>query len=235
MIISLLLATVVVPGHSHNDYERSRPLLDALAAHMESIEADVFLVDGNLLVGHEREELVPGRTLESLYLKPLKDRLRELSAIYRTTPLILLIDVKTDAKSTFAAIHQRLADFKLPSWIKPIISGNRDRSAILGDRKPLAQYDGRLTDIQFAGQGIPLISDDWSATFSWDGKGLMPADQLERLRSLVKQVHERRRKLRFWAAPDTEESWKTQLEAGVDLINTDHPVRFQTWFNSITR
>ena len=57
------------PGfHSHNDYVHSRPLVEALEQGFDSVEADVFLVKNDLLVGHYPWEIKPGRTLESLYL-----------------------------------------------------------------------------------------------------------------------------------------------------------------------
>ena len=40
-------------AHAHNDYEHTRPLLDALDCGFGSIEADVHLVDGRLLVAHD--------------------------------------------------------------------------------------------------------------------------------------------------------------------------------------
>ena len=56
-------------AHAHNDYHHPRPLLDALDHGFCGVEADIFLVDGELLVGHDRTELKPERTLESLYLR----------------------------------------------------------------------------------------------------------------------------------------------------------------------
>lgn len=64
-------------AHAHNDYLHERPLLDALNDGFCSVEADVFLVDGKLLVGHGRAELRSQRTLETLYLDPLLIRVRE--------------------------------------------------------------------------------------------------------------------------------------------------------------
>ena len=37
-------------AHAHNDYEHPRPLLDALDHRFGSVEADIYLVDGQLLV-----------------------------------------------------------------------------------------------------------------------------------------------------------------------------------------
>ena len=46
-------------AHAHNDYEHDRPLLDALEHGFTSVEADVWLVDGELRVAHDREDAVP--------------------------------------------------------------------------------------------------------------------------------------------------------------------------------
>src|SRR3954467_4865673 len=64
-------------AHAHNDYLHEHPLADALSHGFASVEADIFLVDGKLLVAHEKRDIKPDRTLEALYLDPLKRRVRE--------------------------------------------------------------------------------------------------------------------------------------------------------------
>lgn len=44
----------LVHAHAHDDYEHKRPLFDALDRGFCSVEADVHLVDGQLLVAHIR-------------------------------------------------------------------------------------------------------------------------------------------------------------------------------------
>src|SRR6476469_2222716 len=61
-------------AHAHNDYDHPRPLFDALDHRFGSVEADIYLVDGQLLVAHDPVDLDPTRTLESLYLDPLAAR-----------------------------------------------------------------------------------------------------------------------------------------------------------------
>src|SRR5438552_17864850 len=63
-------------AHAHNDYEHTRPLRDALDHGFCSIEADVWLVDGKLLVAHDRGKVKPDRTLQALYLDPMRERVR---------------------------------------------------------------------------------------------------------------------------------------------------------------
>lgn len=58
--------------HSHNDYAQKRPFWGAYEAGADSIEADVFLVDGELLVAHSRKDLKKENTLRRLYLEPLR-------------------------------------------------------------------------------------------------------------------------------------------------------------------
>src|SRR5690242_5509037 len=43
-------------AHAHNDYEHTRPLLDALDQGFCSVEADVWLIDGELRVAHDERD-----------------------------------------------------------------------------------------------------------------------------------------------------------------------------------
>src|SRR6185437_13422660 len=49
--------------HAHNDYEHTHPFFDAESNGFCSFEADVHLVDGALLVAHDRSKVKPDRTL----------------------------------------------------------------------------------------------------------------------------------------------------------------------------
>ena len=64
----------LIHAHAHNDYEHTHPLFDALDHGFASVEADIHLVDGQLLVAHSRSEVNPERTLQALYLDPLRAR-----------------------------------------------------------------------------------------------------------------------------------------------------------------
>ena len=105
--------TPVKNAHAHNDYQHTRPLFDALDQGFNSVEADVFLVDGKLWSDIRALDLKPDRTLESLYLDPLRERIRANGGkVYRDgPPFWLLVDVKTEAKSTYAALHDVLARY----------------------------------------------------------------------------------------------------------------------------
>src|SRR5437660_4910717 len=92
-------APAVVPlrrAHAHNDYEHARPLLDALDHGFCSVEADVHLVDGELLVAHTRFQVKKGRTLQALYLDPLRERAKKNGGrVYPGGPeFVLLVELK---------------------------------------------------------------------------------------------------------------------------------------------
>ena len=132
---------VPIPCHSHNDYWRRVPLYDALAAGCISVEADVWLLGNDLFVDHSEKSLTKERTLESLYVDPLVSILTDrnvpnqvtaangTSAIANTTqlngifevspetPLILLVDMKTDGASTFPAVLEHLEPLRFRGWL----------------------------------------------------------------------------------------------------------------------
>src|SRR5215831_8197157 len=69
--------TPLIHTHAHNDYEHKRPLFDALEHGFCSVEADIYLVDGKLLVAHNPWQVKPNLTLQSLYLDPLRERVKK--------------------------------------------------------------------------------------------------------------------------------------------------------------
>lgn len=240
-IVGLLPAEPAVTplprAHAHNDYEHTRPLLDALDQGFCSVEADIWLTKEGLQVGHTPFALKPGRTLQSLYLDPLKERIKAQGGrVYRDGPktFTLLIDVKTDAKATYAALEKVLEGYAEMLTVirdnKPeeravtiILSGNRDVDTIPKQAVRYVGIDGRPVDLNgdFPTSLVPWISASWSSLFKWDGKGMMPAAEREKMEALVAKAHQQKRKVRFWGTPDLPEVWKLQRAVGVDLINTD--------------
>lgn len=224
-------------AHAHNDYVHARPLMDALSHGFCSVEVDIHLVDGELLVAHDREDVVPGRTLESLYLDPLRERIREQGRVYpEGPPLTLLIDVKSAAAPTYRALRDVLRTYadmltvfagehRDEGPVTAIISGNRARTLMKEEAIRYAAYDGRLDDLTRSpspsANFIPLVSSHWGEITSWRGDGPMPEADRETLRETVARAHEQGRRIRFWATGDRPVVWQELYEAGVDLLNAD--------------
>jgi len=232
----LAVPVALTHAHAHNDYEHARPLLDAIDRGFCSVEADVWSVDGRLLVAHDREDATPDRTLEAVYLEPLRDRVRANGG--RVFPLgpqcTLLVDVKSDAVATYEVLRNALARYAdvITSFrdgkaeqgaVLVIISGNGAPAAVQGDEVRYAALDGRLLDLRSEAppELIPWVSLDWSEAFRWMGDGPMPEDEQRFLLRLVSSAHEHGRKLRFWNTPDRAEVWQALWDAKVDLIGAD--------------
>lgn len=224
-------------AHAHNDYVHKRPLLDALEHGFASVEADIHLVHGELLVAHDPDQVVTNRTLSSLYLRPLLDRvIKNGGSVYPGGgEFTLLVDLKTPAAPTYAALRQVLREFRpiLTSFrndrtetnaVTVILSGDRPQQIVAGESIRWVGIDGRLSDLtnNVSRNLMPLISDNWTKHFQWRGSGPFPEAEKKKLGEIVRIVHERGCKLRFWAAPDQPEGWAVLRREGVDLINTDN-------------
>ncbi|MGW7267523.1 phosphatidylinositol-specific phospholipase C/glycerophosphodiester phosphodiesterase family protein [Streptomyces sp. NPDC054842] len=230
-------------AHAHNDYEHPRPLFDALDHRFGSVEADIYLVDGQLLVAHDPVDLDPARTLEALYLNPLAARVRaNHGSVYRgdRRPLQLLIDIKTEGAATYLELDRLLRRHRHlftsyahgrvhPGAVTAVISGDRAaRVPMEAQRERRAFYDGRLADLGTAAPAsfVPLISDNWTLNFTWLGVGRFPDAERRKLRGIVASAHARGQRVRFWATPDLagparDAVWGELLAAGVDHLNTD--------------
>jgi hypothetical protein len=232
-------------AHAHNDYLHPRPLFDALDHRFGSVEADIYLVDGQLLVAHDPVELDPARTLESLYLRPLAARVKANGgSVYRGygKPLQLLIDIKTEGSATYLELDRRLRRYRHlfttyaqgrvhPGAVTAVISGDRAaRVPMEAQTVRHAFYDGRLLDLLAPtpdpASFIPLISDNWTLNFTWQGVGTFPEAERQKLRGIILAAHSRGQKIRFWATPDLpgparDAVWSELLAADVDHLNTD--------------
>ncbi|MBX7257041.1 MAG: HEAT repeat domain-containing protein, partial [Candidatus Hydrogenedentes bacterium] len=237
-------------AHSHNDYEHVRPLLDALDRGFCSVEADIYLVEGQLLVAHNRGDVKPERTLQALYLDPLKERVKKNGGrVYPGgTSLTLLIDFKTEADSTYAVLRDVLAkysdvltrftpDATQEGAITIILSGNSPREQVSKEPERYVAIDGRPGDLDgdINPNLVPLISESWRSLFKWWGDGPMPEDQHAKLVDIVTRAHAKGCRVRFWATPEREDLWQLLRDTGVDLLNTDQLPRLQAFLLEPTK
>lgn len=221
-------------AHAHNDYRHARPLADALAHGFRSVEADIWLTNGALLVAHDFQDTSPEKTLEALYLDPLRAFFRTNPRTGGMPPLTLLIDVKSDAEKTYAVLREVLRRYPdiltrfetntiHTNAVMVIISGARAEAVLRAEPVRFAALDGRAPDLEKNPPLalVPLVSDNWTKYFQWRGVGPMPGEEREKLQQLATRTHAQGRRLRLWAAPDNEAGWKELFEAGADLLNTD--------------
>lgn len=232
---------VLANAHAHNDYEHERPLLDALDNGFISVEVDVYSIDNQLWVSHEKPDTLDlKRTLEALYLLPLSERIKEKKGyVYDDYDdfFYLMIDIKTPAEKSYSVLREILSKYEdiisvvtdsgdQNKPVKIFITGFHGRpfNQILADSIKYGGIDGRPNEL---GMGIskahmPVISQNYNKYLSWNGiDGQPDSKELDKLVQLINQTHAEDKKLRLWAAPDNEKVWSLLRRLGVDLLNTD--------------
>ncbi len=238
LLLFLLLSSVSVSRaqkiHSHNDYAKIRPFIEAYEQKADFIEADVWLRNGKLVVSHDNPDSVktPSPTLDSLYLQPivrLFQQYKDKPSSDRDYTFALVIDIKENPAGVLPKLmtmlqanltcFNRAANAKA---IQVIISGERPRIDTFLDY-PLLQFDGRPSEVydQETLQRVAMISDNFQSYSRWNGIGDIADIDRDKLKRVIKRAHSDNKPFRFWAIPDTPNGWKQLKKLGVDIINTD--------------
>ncbi|HTI94519.1 MAG TPA: phosphatidylinositol-specific phospholipase C/glycerophosphodiester phosphodiesterase family protein [Puia sp.] len=220
----------VANTHSHNDYEQSVPFWMAWQAKFGSIEADIWLQDGRLLVGHNREEIKAGRTLEEYYVKPLLSCVEKNNGHpYSDTTrcLQILIDVKADSVAALNALVTLLNKYPVLeqcAFVKWVISGNRPAPDLYTSYPSFIAFDGILGRSYTPGalSRIVMMSDDLRSFTRWNGQTELPEPDKKNIEAAITHAHEQHLPVRFWDAPDTPAAWDQLMKLHTDYINTDH-------------
>lgn len=222
--------------HSHNDYTRNHPFELAYGLGFGSIEVDLFLVDGELYVAHERHEIAADRTFEKLYLQPILDAFDNSpdGFLYpERGQLQLLIDPKTDGHGVLKVLTEKIKPYRdlfdskhSAKAVKIVISGDRPVPEKFQMYDEIFFFDGELntkyTEAQL--ERIGLFSAPFPQFSEWNGLGRLTHQDYRKVKTTVDSVHRLGKKFRFWAAPDTRTTWYEWVKMGIDYINTDQPM-----------
>ena len=178
--------------HSHNDYWRPLPFYSALSVGAVSVEADVWLYNGTLYVGHEESALTEDRTFDALYVQPILSVLRKMNpdspfltegstknGVYDTDSgqtLYLFVDVKTDGPTTFPHVIDALQPLRSARYLTTLSKSGITTGAVtvIGTgNTPLNQIQGVSKRDYFYDAPLPFlatsnITSDISLTANWD-------------------------------------------------------------------
>lgn len=213
--------------HSHNDYLQEIPFWYAYGSDAKSIEIDLVIQDHQLFISHGDDLIDPKRTIESLYLDPLKSAV-DLN-IGETNNLHFLVDMKSDATQSLALLLPILKSYESTidkSGITFVISGNRTPIESYLDLPSYIEMDYQSLEPivnEEAWKRVSMISLAFKPYSSWNGEGEMPEEDQIKIREVVDRAHQMGKPFRFWGTPDTESAWAQLWQLGVDVINTDQP------------
>jgi hypothetical protein len=223
-------SAVPIPCHSHNDYWRKVPVFSALHVGCVGIEADVWLTDGDLYVGHNTESLKPNRTFTSLYVQPLLRILEQQNGditfgsphgVYDTNPnqtLVLLVDLKTDAQETWPWVMRQLEPLRERGWLSYAENGKTQLRPITvvmtgNARLDLVMSNTTYRDVFFDAPLANLDEATYDATNSYYASvsfkqtigvvryGELSSGQVEKIQMQIASAHARGLKVRYWELP----------------------------------
>ena len=235
--------------HSHNDYAQARPFWGAWEAGAASIEAEIWLVEGALYVGHDRKDITEDRMLLGMYLEPIRQVMqRNGGQPYADgRPLQLMVDLKNEGELSLQTLVALIESNGLvpcfdraanPLAVCLTITTGSDIPAGHWDRYPdWVCFDGRPDWELTAGQleRVSLVSQSYGKYSDWTGFGRMSTEEQDRIEKVAAQVHAEGKRFRLWGFPDTKRGWEMAVGLGIDYINTDQPARAAAWLSDRTR
>lgn len=236
--------SILTNGHAHNDYWHAKPLIQAVNAGFMSVEVDVHLLKGDILVNHEAAFTRKGRNLEKLYLKPLFEmaKANNFESIYQNGPkeFILYIDIKQGCPALADTLINQLKPYEamLTVWedgvqktgaVSVVIGDCGRRQEWVNAGKRWFYFDAHLNSIDdpLGPDFIPRVSSNLGSVTKWRGSGEMPLDDQNKIKEIVNRAHQNGRTVRFWAGTNRPKVWARLLDLGVDWINVDRLKRFQ--------
>ena len=230
--------SVFYNAFSHNDYWRSRPLTEALSYRFNCVEADLWLIDGELYVAHGRSEIKKENTFESMYLKPLAELIKKNGGkVYTESskPFFLMVDCKTNGEAMYPVLKKIMEPYKdlfcsidngeyKEGAILFFLSGDRPLETLPEETSRFVFLDGRVKDLEkgISAHLMPVISNSYTEYFKWKGEGEIPENELRKMREIISQTHKEGKLLRWWGAPETKDFTLYLIKEGVDLIGSDN-------------
>lgn len=221
--------------HSHNDYCRRAPFWQAYAQQVYSIEADVFLHDGQLLVGHDVEDLSPELTFEGMYVEPLVTLYkRNGGRAWKDSdePIQLMVELKSETEPTLRAVTALLDRYPEvfdttvnPDAVRIAVTGRVPAPEEFGNYPAYVLFDGEwdrnYTPAQL--ERVALVSANFQDYSQWNGKGSIIPVELAKIEQIIDRAHAWGKPVRFWGAPEGTTVYYTFYDLGIDYLNTDRP------------
>lgn len=215
------------------------------------MEADVWVEPEGILVGHERDSLEANKTLQGLYIDPLLEILEQRNrhasrrGVFNTDPdqtLVLLLDLKTDGRSTWPAVNEQLQPFRDRGWLTyfdgdsvvngPITAVGTGKTPfdLISQNQTYRDvfFDAPLDDLQdiYDTTNSYYASVSFKEVVGYIWFGNLNLRQQDKLRTQIEAARRRGLISRYWDIPDwpvaqRDYIWSTLTGFGVGMLNVD--------------
>lgn len=201
--IAQIKTYTVADAHSHNDYKNNIPFYRAYEKGFGSIEADVYAVNGQLMVAHNKSEISASRSLKTLYIDPLIEKFNRDGQ----RNLRLLIEIKEDYKAVLPLIIKELKPLEKyfsypghPGRLSIVMTGAVPPAAQLNNYPDWILFDvdhlNGFTAAQW--KKVGLVSFPFGKYVRWNGKGVLNAEEIGKVKGAIDSVHHTGKLVRFW-------------------------------------
>ena len=223
-----------LPAYAHNDYINPSPLHDALALGFVGVEADVFLVNGVLRLGHERRAAERGTAFEAQYLEPLRSLVARCGSLTVSgRPFLLNVELKEKDPAAFDTLMVLLARYANmfttvgrehdAPVIQVVLVGWSPSDAVPGPsvawgrQARLRRDDERA--LETTDPTVRLISLDYGKTM---GRWWVTPGKRKRWLATIRATRDAfpAQRIRAYDVPVKERVYRELLGAGVDLIGS---------------
>jgi alkaline phosphatase len=193
------------------------------------------------MAAHESESIHPAKTIQSLYLDPIRAGLK--NELIDEINFTLLVDLKTEALETLEVLEKTMLDYQdltygesNPDGLKLIISGNRPKPESYQNYPEWMLFDYQSKELtkDLPWEKIGMVSLSFRQFSIWNGKGRMVEEQRNSLQEFIDLVHFFEKPVRFWGTPDSKTAWKAFHQMGVDYINTDQPAEVANYLSHLS-
>ena len=230
---SVIAGELHIHAHAHNDYEHERPLFDALKNQFYSVEADIWLVNSEIMVSHDQGNYKG--SLKELYLDPLQAQVNEKGSVHGDgKPFYLWIDIKDSRAELRPVLHHLLEQYAMLSvFTQSEVKENPVTVILTGDRKSKEAFIQEYPVSHACRDSNTYSPDDPPANTKWlwyavnwrnvmgeAGRTEFTPEQRENVQQMVDDIHGKGRKIRFYSLGNRILQ-QTALETGIGLINTD--------------
>ncbi|KAG6820107.1 hypothetical protein H0H93_005254 [Arthromyces matolae] len=216
---------------------RDVPLLQAISLGVASVEADVWAVDGQLLIGHEMAALTLDRTLDNLYIQPLLNILAQQNPVNKftaneTQPKTLPLVLKAlEPLRSANYLTTSSGGILRTAAVTVVGTGNTPLTGILALEPRDVFFDAPLNEltssnVTWNASVAPIASVDYESVVGWDGIQDISNAQRSTIVNLVQTAHGFGIKARLWDTPGwpiraRNNVWQELLNDGVDWLNAD--------------
>ena len=215
-----------LPAYAHNDYANAQPLREALALGYQGVEVDLYLMKGELRVGHDRRAAARGSTLASLYLEPLQALLAQCRSAPDLAPrLLLTIEIKEASRETYDSLAVTLARYPaVARAVRVVLVGWHPNDVVLDSAAVPVAHQLRVTSAQVpprtaVRRHVALLTIDYGKT---SGRWWVRAGTRQRWLDVMRDIKQAYPALllRVHNVPTDSALYRALRLAGADLIGT---------------